>query len=255
MDGCTPSRCPRPATSTPCLVSPPGWRCWCRSRGRRWSWCVAGLFAQALPVPILLSARSAQLGFAAHPYVLSRSLCSASQCQRDSPGSHQHPVAPGSDGGAGGICVLVRKHGADACSMLLFSWSPPSLDRTVSCLRRWSCSSGGLRRQPWSLVVFALVGVVACAQIAVLTHSTHRVQGALGATPEGFLRMLGGHVVACALMGSYSFASLAPMTFIVPAALGWSLHLLLLPPLCQPRVEVVPPLLRGCLRCLLCTAR
>ena len=62
--------------------------------------------------------------------------------------------------------------------------------------------------------------LVACAQIAVLTHSTHRVQGALGATPAGFLRMLGGNVVACALFGSYSFASLAPMTFIVPAALG-----------------------------------
>ena len=46
-----------------------------------------------------------QLGFVAHPYVLSRSLCSASQCQRDSHGSHQHPVAPGAGGGAGGLCV------------------------------------------------------------------------------------------------------------------------------------------------------
>ena len=73
--------------------------------GRRWLWSIAGLFAQALPVPILLSARSPQLGFAAHPDALSRSLCSASQCQRDSPGSHQHPVAPGSDCGAGGVCV------------------------------------------------------------------------------------------------------------------------------------------------------
>jgi hypothetical protein len=55
-------------------------------------------------------------------------------------------------------------------------------------------------------------------QIAVL-HGTHRVQGALGATPATFLRLLGGNVIACALFGSYAFARLAPMTLIVAAAL------------------------------------
>jgi len=75
------------------------------------------------------------------------------------------------------------------------------------------------RRQSWTAVLFALTSIAACTQIALL-HGTHRVQGALGATPEAFLRMLGGHVIACALLGSYSFASLAPLTLIVPAALG-----------------------------------
>jgi hypothetical protein len=77
-----------------------------------------------------------------------------------------------------------------------------------------------LRRQSWSLIIFALTGLGACTQIALLVRSTHRVQGAMDATPEAFLRMLGGHVVACAMVGSYSFAKLAPMTFIVPVALG-----------------------------------
>jgi hypothetical protein len=77
-----------------------------------------------------------------------------------------------------------------------------------------------LRRQPWNLMGFALTGIGALTQIVVLLHSSHRVQGPLGATPEAFLRMLGGNIVACAILGGYSFGRLAPMILIVPAALA-----------------------------------
>ena len=58
-----------------------------------------------------------------------------------------------------------------------------------------------VRRQTWTLAVLAVTGLSALTQIVLLPH-THRVQGTLGASPELFLRMLGGNVVACAMFGS-----------------------------------------------------
>jgi hypothetical protein len=179
----------------------------------------AGLFAQALPVPILLSARSRNLASLPTRMLLAALYVALPNAREI------HLVATNTQWHLALTAALV----AFACSpqtwrgrlfdivvLLVASLTGPYciVLAPVVLLFWWA------RRQPWSLVVFALVSAVACAQIAVLTHSTHRVQGALGATPAGFLRMLGGHVVACALVGSYSFASLAPMTFIVPAALG-----------------------------------
>ena len=77
-----------------------------------------------------------------------------------------------------------------------------------------------LRRQSWTLVIFALTSTVAFIQIWMLLHTTQRAQGPLGATPEAFLRMLGGNIVSCAVFGSYSFGRLAPLVYIVAAALG-----------------------------------
>lgn len=77
-----------------------------------------------------------------------------------------------------------------------------------------------LRRQRWSLAVFALTSICGFTQIVVLLLGSHSLQNALGASPGGVLRILGGHIVACAILGSYSFAKLAPMAFLVPVALG-----------------------------------
>ena len=180
---------------------------------------IGGLFAQALPVPILLSARSRN--WASLP---TRMLLAALYVAL--PNAREiHLVATNSQWHMALTAAVV----AFACSPL--TWRGRLFDIVVLMVAAltgpycivlapvvllfwWA------RRQPWSLVVFALVSAAACLQIVVLTNSIHRVQGALGATPAGLLRMLGGHVVACALVGSYSFASLAPMTFIVPAALG-----------------------------------
>ena len=76
-----------------------------------------------------------------------------------------------------------------------------------------------LRRQSWSLALFALMSIGALTQMVVMLHSTHRLQGALGARPEPFLRMLGGNIFACAVIGSHSFAT-TPMVLIVLAVLG-----------------------------------
>ena len=76
-----------------------------------------------------------------------------------------------------------------------------------------------VRRQTWTLAVLAVTGISALTQIVLLLH-THRVQGTLGASPELFLRMLGGNVVACAMFGSHSFAVKAPLLFNAAAACG-----------------------------------
>jgi hypothetical protein len=75
-----------------------------------------------------------------------------------------------------------------------------------------------VRRQPWTLAVFALTGLAALTQILLVMH-THRVEVALGATPALFLRMLGGNIVACAIFGSHAFAGKAPLLFSGAAAL------------------------------------
>jgi hypothetical protein len=76
-----------------------------------------------------------------------------------------------------------------------------------------------LRRQPWSLLISALVSLVACIQIGLLLHNTLRVHSALGVRLEPLVRMVGGNIVAGALFGTYAFASKAPMILLVAAAL------------------------------------
>jgi hypothetical protein len=76
-----------------------------------------------------------------------------------------------------------------------------------------------LRRQPWTLAIFALVSIGACTQIAaILLRNTLRVHAALGARPELFLRLVGGNVIAGALFGSYAFASKMPLIILTAAA-------------------------------------
>ena len=76
-----------------------------------------------------------------------------------------------------------------------------------------------LRRERWTLVVCGLLGLGSGVQMAVLLHGAARVQGPLGATVALFLRMLGGDIVAGALVGQSSIAWRAPMGVIVALAL------------------------------------
>jgi hypothetical protein len=78
-----------------------------------------------------------------------------------------------------------------------------------------------LRRQPWSLVILALMSIGAFTQaVGVLLHSGVRTQGPLGAGPEPLLRILGGNVVGDAIFGGFPLSSLAPIVLLAPAAIG-----------------------------------
>jgi hypothetical protein len=179
---------------------------------------VAGLLIQGLPVPILLSSRLRN--WASLPMrLLLAAIYIALPNTREI-----HVVATNTQWHLALAAALVAFAGSpltwrgrlfDVALLLLASFTGPyCIVLAPMVLLFW-----WLRRQPWTAVVFALTSIAACTQIALL-HSTHRLQGALGATPEAFLRMLGGHVIAGALLGSYSFASLAPLTLLVAAALG-----------------------------------
>lgn len=77
-----------------------------------------------------------------------------------------------------------------------------------------------IRRQPWSLLISALVTLVACIQVALLLHNPLRVHTTLGVRLEPLIRMAGGNIVAGALFGTYAFASKAPMILLLAATLA-----------------------------------
>jgi hypothetical protein len=179
---------------------------------------IVGMSSQALPVPILLSPRLRTLAELPTRMILAAiyvALPNASEIHIVATNSQWHLAL------AAALVALAKgprtwpSRFFDIAVLLIAALSGPfCLVLAPIVLIFW-----WRRRQSWSLVVFALLSLVACTQTALLLHSTHRVQGKLGATPEALLRMLGGHIVACSLVGSYSFASLAPLSFIVPAAL------------------------------------
>lgn len=178
---------------------------------------IAGMLIQAVPVPILLSQRCREwaplptrLGLAALYIAL--------------PNQEIHVVLTNS-----------QWHLAVAAALVAFAASPQSwLGRLSDAVLLLVAALSGpfgiilapmallfwwLRRQPWSLAVFALIGVGSCAQLVLLLHGGPRVQGPLGATPSVFLRMLGGNIVAGAILGGSSFAWRAPMSLIAAMAL------------------------------------
>jgi hypothetical protein len=179
---------------------------------------IVGLLIQSLPVPILLSQRLCKWGslpvrmFLAAIYV---AIPNASEIHI--------------------VVTNTQWHLALIAVLLAFAASPQTwAGRLVDCvLFLLSALSGPycillapmllvfwwIRRKRWSLAMFGLVSLGAATQIAEILHGTHRVQGPLGATPATFLRLLGGNVIASALFGSYAFARLAPLIFIVAAAL------------------------------------
>jgi hypothetical protein len=179
---------------------------------------VVGMTSQALPVPILLSPRLRSLAELPTRVMLAAiyvALPNASEIHIVATNSQWHLALAAALAALASSPRTWTSRLFDIAVLLVAALSGPfCIVLAPLVLIFW-----WRRRQTWSLVVFALLSLAACTQIALLLHSTHRVQGTLGATPQALLRMIGGHIVACALVGSYSFASLAPLFFIVPAAL------------------------------------
>jgi hypothetical protein len=179
---------------------------------------IVGLLIQALPVPILLSTRCSN--WASLP---TRLLLAAIYVAL--PSSREILL----------VLTNAQWHMALAAALLAFAAAPRTwhgrlcdgvflliagltgpyciILAPVVLLYWW------LRRQSWTLAIFALTSLTATLQIWSLLHSAQRAQGALGARPASLLRILGGNIVSCAIFGSYSFARLAPMVYIVAAAL------------------------------------
>jgi hypothetical protein len=179
---------------------------------------IVGLLIQALPVPILLSARCRN--WAPLPMRLWMAAIYVAL-----PSSREiHVVLTNAQWHLALVAVLLafaasprswRGRLCDGVLLLIGGLTGPYciILAPMLFLYWW------LRRQSWTLAMFALTSLTACLQIWLLLHSTQRAQGALGARPGSLLRMLGGNIVSCAIFGSYSFARLAPMVYIVAAAL------------------------------------
>jgi len=77
------------------------------------------------------------------------------------------------------------------------------------------------RRQPWSLVQLAVMSVGTLTQaVVILHHHADRAHLPLGATPQLFIRMLGGNAFTAAIFGAYPFGSIAPFPLLLIAFLG-----------------------------------
>ena len=205
---------------------------------------IVGLLIQALPVPILLSARCSNWASLPTRHLVGRHLRCPTQRQGNPRGFDQRPVAHGSGCSLAGLC---RQPANLAWSPL--RWSSDSDRRPHRALLHHSCAYG------FALLVAAPPELdsgdfrphqpIACLQIWLLLHSTQRAQGALGANVGAFLRMLGGNIVSCAVFGSYSFAWLAPMVYHRGGCPRRPLHISLLLSLRQSRMEIFPGLLCG----------
>ncbi len=177
-----------------------------------------GLLIQGLPVPILLSPRSRNWGGLRFRLLLCALYIAL-------PNTREIHV----------VATNAQWHLALAALLLAFASAPRTWrGYVVDVVVQLTAALSGpfcivlaplvlifwwVRRQPWSLAMGALVTMGAATQVAVLLNSTHRVQGTLGATPAKFVRMLGGDIVACALLGSHAFADRSPMLLIMAAAL------------------------------------
>ncbi len=77
------------------------------------------------------------------------------------------------------------------------------------------------RRQPWSLVQLGVMSVGTLTQaVVILHHHADRAHLPLGATPQLFIRMLGGNAFTAAIFGPYPFGSIAPFPLLLIAFLG-----------------------------------
>jgi hypothetical protein len=186
---------------------------------------IAGLLIQALPVPILLSARCRH--WASLP---TRILMAAIYIVLPST-REIHVVLTNAQWHMALVAVLLalaaspRTWGGRVCDgvlLLIASLTGPYciVLGPLVLLYWW------LRRQSWTLAIFALTSLPACLQIWLLLHSPQRAQGMLGARVEALLRMLGGNIVAGAILGGSSFSWRAPMVLIVASAfVGLTIYL------------------------------
>jgi hypothetical protein len=77
------------------------------------------------------------------------------------------------------------------------------------------------RRQNWSLVQLGVMSLGTLTQgVVILHHHADRVPIPLLATPQLFIRMLGGNAFTAAIFGAYPFGSIAPFPLLLIAFAG-----------------------------------
>lgn len=77
------------------------------------------------------------------------------------------------------------------------------------------------RRQPWSLVQLGIMSVGTLTQaIVILHHHADRIPIPLRATPQLFIRMLGGDAFTAAIFGAYPFGVMKSFAPLLIAFLG-----------------------------------
>ncbi len=223
LDGCIPSSCPRSATS---IVVPRLGTGLALLVPLQWAplvMALVGLLVQALPVPILLSARCSN--WAPLP---TRLLLAAIYVAL--PSTREIHV----------VLTNAQWHMALVAALLAFAASPRTWRGRLAM--EFSLLIAGLtgpyciilapmvlfywwlRRQSWTLVIFALTSLAACLQIWMLLHSTQRAQGALGANAwvasahagreyrllrhiwQLFIRQAGAHGLSSCPLPSSAFA-------------------------------------------------
>jgi len=77
------------------------------------------------------------------------------------------------------------------------------------------------RHQSWSMVQLAILTVGVLTQsVVILQHHADRTHIPLGATPQLFVRLLGGNAFTAAIFGGYPFGSIAPFPLLLIAFVG-----------------------------------
>lgn len=172
---------------------------------------VAGLFWQALPVPILLSRRCRDWGslplrmaFAAIYIAI--------------PNAREIHV----------VCTNCQWHLAVTLGLLAFAAPPEGFPGRLFDIAIFSIAAAGgpfgifilplvgvfyyRRRQRWTAVVFSILGIGTIVQLIVLlNHYSDRNRGHLGATLALFIRLLGGNAFIGTLLGSRSWGLICPL--------------------------------------------
>ena len=179
-----------------------------------------GALVEALPVPILLSARLAS--WAALPTrILMAILYVALPNARE-----VHVVLTNS-----------QWHLALVAAMLAFaaaprSWVGRAVDSTVFLVMGFSGPYGlillpliavfwYLRRQSWTRGVLALYSIGTAVQAFLLFHHHgDRIHQALGASPQLLIRLIGGNVIGCGLLGAHQALLRLPLPLLAFAILA-----------------------------------
>jgi hypothetical protein len=177
-----------------------------------------GLLIQALPVPILLSSRMCRWGSLPTRLLMATAYVAM-------PNTREIHI----------VATNTLWHLALAAALVALANSPRTwLGRFLDIVLVLAASLSGpfcillapivlifwwLRRQPWTFVIFLLMTIAACTQIAVLLHNPVRAHAALGARPDPLARIVGGNIIAGALFGGWAFASKAPVVLLLAAAI------------------------------------
>jgi hypothetical protein len=179
---------------------------------------MVGLLVEALPVPILLSSRLCTWAPLATRCVMAAIYIALPNT------SEIRIVATNTQWHLSLVLVLLAlarspKTWLDRCldvaATLVAAFSGPfcAVLVPIALLFWWK------RRRRWTLVIFWLVTMAACIQIAIVSHQPARLHRPLGANIDLLVRMIGGNVVGEALLGTFAFSSVLPVIFLGMAAI------------------------------------